>query len=213
MAAPKGHEFARKYSDEQISIIEDSLQTYIESNKIPSISGYIIYLAEEHQIFIPRSTLCSMGRIKHILMEITKRNGRHNNKKKYGYQKYISGAQVAKYKYKNDIGFKLRICFSSRLRAALKSFGIKKNKKTEDILKQNLGYTLSDLKEHIESLFANGMSWDNYGKWHIDHILPVASFKCKSMADSEFKKCWSLGNLRPMWAKDNIKKGAFLENV
>ena len=50
------------------------------------------------------------------------------------------------------------------------------------------------------------MSWENYGKWHIDHIIPRVYFNIQELGDEEFQKCWSLENLRPLWAKDNIMK-------
>ncbi len=71
-----------------------------------------------------------------------------------------------------------------------------------------IGYTLDDLIKHLESQFEDGMSWDNYGKWHIDHIKPVSSFNIESIEDEELKECWSLQNLQPLWARENFKKGA-----
>jgi hypothetical protein len=50
------------------------------------------------------------------------------------------------------------------------------------------------------------MSWSNYGKWHIGHIRPKASFEFENVDDEDFKACWSLNNLQPMWARKNIKK-------
>ena len=50
------------------------------------------------------------------------------------------------------------------------------------------------------------MSWNNYGKWHVDHIIPISSFKFESIHDVEFKKCWSLDNLQPLWGSENIIK-------
>jgi hypothetical protein len=50
------------------------------------------------------------------------------------------------------------------------------------------------------------MSWENYGKWHIDHITPLSSFDIQNYNDENFKKCWSLENLQPLWAEDNLKK-------
>ena len=52
------------------------------------------------------------------------------------------------------------------------------------------------------------MKISNHGQWHIDHIKPVHLFNYKSTDDEEFKECWSLNNLQPLWAKDNFKKGA-----
>jgi hypothetical protein len=81
-----------------------------------------------------------------------------------------------------------------------------KNGKGGNRLNNLLGYTLQDLMAHLESLFKDGMTWDNYGKWHIDHIRPVSSFNFSSYDDPEFKECWALNNLQPLWAEDNIKK-------
>ncbi len=69
-----------------------------------------------------------------------------------------------------------------------------------------VGYTIKDFMVHIEEQFQPGMTWDNYGKWHIDHIIPVIRFKFTSTDDIEFKKCWSLTNLQPLWAIDNLRK-------
>lgn len=71
-------------------------------------------------------------------------------------------------------------------------------------------FTLDELKEHLEKQFKEGMSWDNYGRygWHIDHIKPVSSFNVNSYEDEEFKECWCLENLQPLWAEENLKKGS-----
>lgn len=69
-----------------------------------------------------------------------------------------------------------------------------------------VGYTLDDLRRHIERQFVKGMSWDNMGEWHIDHILPLSSFKFASAEDPEFRACWALSNLRPLWAPANMAK-------
>jgi hypothetical protein len=69
-----------------------------------------------------------------------------------------------------------------------------------------VGYTVQDLMRHLERQFLKGMSWDNYGDWHIDHILPVTSFSFTSLDDAEFRACWALPNLRPLWAPENLSK-------
>lgn len=71
----------------------------------------------------------------------------------------------------------------------------------------HLSYSTEDLFKHLESLFLPGMSWDNYGKWHVDHIIPDSSFNYTSVDDPEFQQCWALDNLQPLWAVDNLKKG------
>jgi hypothetical protein len=69
-----------------------------------------------------------------------------------------------------------------------------------------LGYSPTDLIKHIESQFVDGMSWENRSDWHIDHIRPVASFNFTTTECEDFKKCWALSNLQPLWAEDNISK-------
>lgn len=71
---------------------------------------------------------------------------------------------------------------------------------------QLVGYGTEDLKAHLERQFLPGMSWDNYGQWHIDHIVPVASFQYESYDSEEFRRCWGLPNLRPLWAAENLGK-------
>lgn len=70
------------------------------------------------------------------------------------------------------------------------------------------GCTKEDLVKHLESQFQSGMTWNNYGLhgWHIDHIKPCASFDLT--LDEEQRKCFHYTNLQPLWAKDNLKKGA-----
>ena len=68
------------------------------------------------------------------------------------------------------------------------------------------------LKEHIEKQFKDGMSWKNYGKWHIDHIIPINYFvkECNFKLTKTQKKCFNYNNLQPMWAYDNLQKGSRL---
>lgn len=71
-----------------------------------------------------------------------------------------------------------------------------------------LGYSVGDLMNHLGAQFTEGMSWDNYGEWHIDHKRPRVSFDISSIEDSSLKACWGLNNLQPLWAADNHSKGS-----
>ena len=66
-----------------------------------------------------------------------------------------------------------------------------------------LGYTPIELKNHLEYLFKEGMTWENYGEWHVDHIKPMCKFD-RSELPSVVN---ALENLQPLWAKDNLIKG------
>lgn len=91
------------------------------------------------------------------------------------------------------------LAWRSILTNSLKRMG----KKKEDETIKLLGYSAIELREYIESLFVEGMSWDNYGEWHIDHIKPVSSYDSNTPVDVVN----SLENLQPLWAFDNLSKG------
>ena len=97
--------------------------------------------------------------------------------------------------------------FNYRLRKRLKCrFKMALNKNYRSGMAINLlGCTIQEARNHIEKQFIDGMSWENYGKWHIDHIKPCASFDLTKENDQ--RKCFHYTNLQPLWAKDNLVKG------
>jgi hypothetical protein len=80
--------------------------------------------------------------------------------------------------------------------------GTKSKRRWESLV----GYTVEQLKAHLEKNFKEGMNWDNYGTWHIDHKIPITAFNFEKPEDIDFKKCWSLKNIQPLWAGENIRK-------
>ena len=107
-------------------------------------------------------------------------------------------------RYKTDALYTLRLRIGNAVRESLK--GRVKSSRTFAAL----GYSVDDLKSHLASKFSEGMSMEKLldGSIHIDHIRPISSFTFKGTDDLEFKKCWALENLQPLWAKDNLSKGA-----
>lgn len=101
---------------------------------------------------------------------------------------------------KRDPIFKLLAYVRGRIRGALKRKTAKKSNKTEQLL----GCSAHELKMHLEILFKDGMSWNNYGKWHVDHIKPCCSFDLTNPEEQE--ACFHYSNLQPLWAEDNLKK-------
>lgn len=93
------------------------------------------------------------------------------------------------------------------MRAAVKR-AIKKDTKAGRRTFELLGYTVEELKSHLERQFLDDMSWDNYGRWHIDHRVPLASFNYETPDCPEFKAAWAVTNLQPLWGADNLSKGA-----
>lgn len=68
-----------------------------------------------------------------------------------------------------------------------------------------LGYSVHDLKNHLEFHFQDGMTWDNHGEWHIDHVIPVSEMVRLGVTCP--KRINALKNLRPVWAHENLSKG------
>jgi hypothetical protein len=68
-----------------------------------------------------------------------------------------------------------------------------------------VGCSKDDLVTFLEAEFEEGMSWDNYGEWHVDHVKPCCSFNLE--VPEEQKKCFHWTNLQPLWARDNLSKG------
>ena len=121
---------------------------------------------------------------------------RLNNKKhiREYYHKY------EKERFKIDPNYKLVKLIRNRINSVLK--GKYKSKSTIKLL----GCSIEECWQHLESKFQPGMTRDNYGKWHVDHIKPCAAF---DLTDPEQQKiCFHYTNLQPLWAEDNLKKGA-----
>jgi hypothetical protein len=128
--------------------------------------------------------------------------------KKYGKKRYqknkkqiiISHIIYKKNKYRIDPNFRIICCLRSRFLQSLDG-----KKKIYSPLKL-LGCSVAFLKKYLEKYFKSGMSWSNYGRWHIDHIRPCASFDLSR--PSEQRKCFHYTNLQPLWAKENLSKGS-----
>jgi prenyltransferase beta subunit len=104
-----------------------------------------------------------------------------------------------KQRKKYDINFKILCNLRTRISETLK--GNPKLATTMNVI----GCSIEKLRRHLESQFTKGMSWSNYGKWHIDHIKPCAKFDLSK--PSEQRKCFHYTNLQPLWAEENISKG------
>lgn len=104
-----------------------------------------------------------------------------------------------KEKWKSDSEFRLKEILRGRFYKAIKGYS-----KSSSILSL-IGCTIPELKIYLQDKFTEGMSWDNYGEWHIDHKKPCASFDFSN--EEEQKECFHYTNLQPLWALDNLIKG------
>jgi hypothetical protein len=109
-----------------------------------------------------------------------------------------------RFKVQTDLSFRIKKRLRSRVKSAIQGKGLHKHFRTMEML----GGTYEQLHNHIELKFQPGMTWENYGRngWHIDHIRPCASFDLSDPAQQ--KECFHYTNLQPLWAKDNLSKGA-----
>jgi len=103
-----------------------------------------------------------------------------------------------KKRWDTDERFAMKVRLRNLIRNSFRKRGYSKTSKTQEIL----GVDYGGLIEYIQSKFQDGMSWDNRGLWHIDHIIPLSSAKTK---DELINLC-HYTNLQPLWAEDNIKK-------
>lgn len=152
--------------------------------------------------------ICNSCQVLKSQIEFTKRKKSLdglNSKCKKCYAEYIKCEKIKQKRNvtvnnrrKNDSNFKLKELLRSRLYKATKAKSWKKNTKFNEYI----GCTLEELKLHLEKQFTEGMSWDNQGEWHIDHIIPLNS----ATTEEEMYKLCHYTNLQPMWASDNIRK-------
>lgn len=114
---------------------------------------------------------------------------------------YCASRKQTDMEYRILCAIRTRICIAIRTSRSHKVTGTTKL----------LGCTISELRKHLEKQFLPGMSWDNWARdgWHIDHRIPCACFDLSF--PNQQKECFNYKNLRPMWAVDNLRKGAKLD--
>lgn len=118
-----------------------------------------------------------------------KENHARWRREKYQKMKQENSEEFHKHKIKTNI--------SRRIREIL-------GQNKSDTCVKYVGCSLDELKNHMETTFSNGMSWDNYGEWHIDHIIPCTAFNMHD--ETEKLACFNYKNLQALWSKDNIQK-------
>ena len=107
-----------------------------------------------------------------------------------------------KHKIETDPLFRAKVIARNVIRKALTKSGYTKKSKTYEIL----GCSYEYFRDYLESLFVDGISWDNREKWHIDHIIPLSFAK----NEEECLKLNNYRNLRPIWSEDNLEKSAYI---
>lgn len=183
----KAKELRRRYADRHPEIMAEKSRRYRQRHP-EVVSDYNKRYREENK-----------EKVAEIKKQWRERNKDRDNKRRN---------ERVKNKLEQDrelaISYKLNLGMANSINHSLK--GRKNGRSWESLV----GYTLKDLMAHLEARFKPGMTWENHGRsgWHIDHIRPIASFNFTSPDDPEFRECWTLENLQPLWAEENLRKGA-----
>jgi hypothetical protein len=208
--------WGRKRIGKYLNIIESNVRTMIGVLNIMGVirKDFGIIASEKH---------CNMCKNILPLDHFRFRGIKSNGKKKYEASCLICikeyNRKRSKEKFKKliqDPRYRLKRTVSYSIWEAIIS-----DKDSEDLI-EFLDYSFTQLRNNIESKFENWMTWENYGKynkdnwndndnatwkWNIDHIIPQSDLPYTSENDINFKKCWSLENLRPYSAKQNMLDG------
>lgn len=184
---------------------------YKNNKEYYKINSATYYQNNQNKIDLCHKTYVANNKLKVFSFQ---KEYRDSNKEKLK----LSNRKYQRLRWQKDFLFVLRKRTSNSINSSLKKNG---SVKSGSITKY-LTYSFEDLKFHLESQFESWMTWNNWGTysknnwddndqttwtWQIDHIIPHSTFKYKSMEDEEFKKCWSLDNLRPYSAKQNLLDG------
>ena len=197
----KQKEYQKKYQKE-----------YNQKNKIINIEKYQrkcptcrepqTYTRKENfQIAEKGNHICAkcVGIKKRVPIEKQKENRKLYDKR----PEVIKRRKELNIKRREDPKVRLSKNTSRGISRSLKAGNLSKNKRHYETLIIN---TREEIIEHLKRHFLPGMTLENYGKWVIDHIIPIEFFEFTSTDDAEFKYMWSIDNLQPMWKKDNLKK-------
>lgn len=188
---PKGHQ-ARRYTSNGkcLKCSDEDAQKFRQTDK------YRDYIKSEKY-----KNQRSKAQKKYSGTEKGKTNrskSRKNYRKSEKYKNYRRSYEMEK--IQNDPSFRLGKRLRDRIRQAIRVNKGKKSMTTEKLT----GCTFEFLKNYLEKKFKKNMTWENYGEWHIDHIVPCSSFDLTKT--DEQKRCFHYTNLQPLWATENFKK-------
>ncbi len=178
----------KKYYSENI----EKFKTYRENNKEKIKCESKIYRDENKQYFIEKWQ--DYYKKNKDLLNVNSKLWKEKNK--VNVLEYRR--KYTKERMESDLQFKLIVNNRKRVSAIFKELKISKNKSSKEILGVEIEYVIN----HIENQFKEGMSWENYGEWHIDHIIPLSS----ANSNYELEALFYYKNTKPLWEKENLLK-------
>lgn len=170
-------EYDKEYRKENVDQIKENKKQYYEDNKD--------YFKEKNKI--------------------TRQNISIEKKREYNkryYEKAETKQRIKNYRKEraeNEPLYKLTLNIRKRISATFRLSGYKKGSKTEVIL----GCSFEHFREYIENKFKEGMCWENYGEWHLDHIVPISL----AINEAQVYELNHYMNFQPLWEGDNLSKG------
>lgn len=168
-------------------VILNRVKKYYEMNRDRFLLYHKEYYLKNYRIITLKNSLYAKKHLQEHTISCKKYSQSHKKERRVYFKKY---RQILHNKLTNNL--------RKRVWDALKN-----NIKSTNTLKL-LGCSVEFLKQYLEKQFKQGMSWNNYGKWHIDHIKPCAKFDLSK--SKEQRECFHYTNLQPLWAKENCSK-------
>lgn len=195
----KVNEYARKWKENNTESVRETQRKYRLKNKDKKSE----YRKKYYQLHKEREKLKTRMYYQKVKNdpEFQKKNQERAERYYRENKEIIIKKQTVRttHRRRTDIKFRLTNTLRKRVWEALKN-----NRKSKTTMKL-VGCDIDYLMKHLEQQFKFGMSWQNYGSWHVDHIKPCASFDLS--LEEEQEKCFHYSNLQPLWAQENLRKG------
>jgi hypothetical protein len=173
-------------------ILDKSRNYYYENKEVISNKSKLYYKENKEKIKIVNKVYIENNKEK---VNRCNKIYRENNRKYYK----MYGTKYKRDRRNNDPLYKLSCTLRSLISMSIKRNGYSKNSRTYDIL----GCTFDEFRNYLESQFIEGMNWENQGKWHLDHKIPISWGK----TEDEIYKLNYYTNFQPLWEFDNLSKG------
>jgi hypothetical protein len=179
----------KEYYENNLESVKERHVKYYQDNKDKILNRTKLNQKNNKEVYNERSKLWASNNPNRV----TEHQINFKNKNPNYHSNYISTRK------KNDPLFKLTVNIRRRILHFLVKNDITKNNKTFEIV----GCSPIELKEYLQQKFIEGMTWENQGKWHVDHIIPLSSAKT---IEEVYELCYYT-NLQPLWGEENLKKG------
>ena len=197
----KNKEYYKKYLLEYYNENKQELleykQKYYNENKQEILNDKKEYYNENKEYYLQNSKNWRLNNENRYLLNL--KNWRFNNPEYRKEWRFNNPDKTKEYYNTLRLNKPYIIAWRTVLNSAIIRLNTKKSNSTIELL----GYSSDDLKNHLEGLFLEGMSWSNWGDWHIDHKYPVSKYD----SETPMSIVNSLDNLQPLWASDNLSKG------